>query len=339
MAAKKRQQDPDIACLLDEKPYCFDFFKAVELLSRFSGRRDPGRAGSPSDEPVHFSVRPGIGFPASDIGGIENRDNGRPPRMTVNFMGLIGPSGVLPAWYNTHAQNRNYRKDYCFTDFLDMFHHRFVSLFFRAWKKYRLAENFHPDGSDPISGILGDLAGTCRNGDSDESAFSDYTDKRLIHFCGLVSRCVPTATAIEAVIGNAVGASVRIEQFVERLMPLHEMDCTCLGKQNSTLDRDALCGTRIREAGAFFRVHIGPLSWGRYMAFAPGSKNLALVERLIARLAGMEYEFEIRLIVRGAQIPAIGLGSGQPEPILGRTVMLRRPSVAYRTDVTVRNVH
>lgn len=339
MAAKKRQSDPDIVCCLAEKPYCFDFFKAVELMSRFSGRRDPGRAGSPSEEPVRFSVRPGIGFPASDIDWIENRDNGTPPRMTVNFMGLIGPSGVLPEWYNTHAQNRNYRKDYCFTDFLDMFHHRFISLFFRAWKKYRLVENYQPGGSDPISRILADLAGTCKDGDTDESAFTDYAGKRMIHFCGLVSRCVPTATAIETVVGNAVGAAVRIEQFAERMMPLYEPDRTCLGKRNGTLNQDALCGTHIREVGSFFRVYIGPLSWDRYMAFAPKSKNLALVERLIACLAGIEYEFEIRLIVRGTEIPAIGLGSGQPEPILGRTVMMRRPAVAHHADVIIRQAH
>ena len=84
---------------------------------------------SPVADPVRFSVRPVFSFPASDIQQLELDGNSRPPRMSVNFMGLIGPKGVLPDWYNTHAQNLNYRNHYGFTDFLDPFHHRLISLF------------------------------------------------------------------------------------------------------------------------------------------------------------------------------------------------------------------
>ena len=320
--------------LLHEEVYRFDFFKAVHLLELFAGRAS-GAGLSPDHDPVHFKVKPGISFPASDIQQIKSNGNGSAPQMTVNFMGLIGPNGVLPDWYNAHAHNRNYYKDYSFTDFLDLFHHRLISLFYMAWKKYRLAANYRSDGSDPISGILANLAGISEREKANDPEFFSHAQKRLTFFCGLTARTVPTVSAIKTIVGHAVGAPVHIEQFVERLIPIHKQDRTRLGSKNSTLKKDALCGRNIRDASSFFSIQIGPVSWERYMAFAPRSSNLEMTRRLIAYLAGIEYEFDIKLIIRGDDIPALRLGSKMQPPILGRTVTLRQPQSTFNRDIIV----
>lgn len=340
MAGAERQSDIDLTPdpvrqALHDAAYRFNFFKAVHLLERYAGGRSPGQGLRPADDPVRFSVPPGSGFPASDIQRIVAGDNGDPPRMYVNFMGLIGPKGVLPDWYNSHAQGCNHRKDDCFTDFLDLFHQRLLSLFYLAWKKYRLVENYQCAGTDPISLMMAGLAGIGEREQRSDPAFFAYARRRLIHFCGLVARTVPTGAATETIVGHAIGTTVRIEQFVERLMPIHRQDRTCLGRRNGTLNRDALCGRHIRDASAFFRVHIGPMSWACYQAFGPRSHNLEMVRRLIAYLAGIEYEFDMRLILRGRDIPAIGLGARTPAPRLGRTVLLRRRERCYDKDVVV----
>ncbi|MBR9981946.1 MAG: type VI secretion system baseplate subunit TssG [Desulfatitalea sp.] len=340
MAAEERQPGVDLTVhpihqqLLDAA-HRFNFFKAVHLLERFAGGRAPGKGLRPADDPVRFTVPPGFGFPASDIQQIVSNGNGGPPRMAVNFMGLVGPKGILPDWYNTHAQDRNFQKDYCFTDFLDLFHQRLLSIFYLAWKKYRLAENYHRDGIDSMSHTLASLAGIGERERRADPDFFSFAQKRLIHFCGLVARTVPTGAAIETIVSQATGAPVRIEQFVERLIPIHVHDRTRLGRRNSTMNRDALCGRHIRDAGSFFRVHIGPMTWERYQALGPRSRNLEMIRRLIAYLAGIEYEFEVRLIIRGRDIPAIGLGAHAPAPRLGRTVLLRRPERSHDKDVVV----
>jgi type VI secretion system protein ImpH len=330
------QESNSVQQQLRTEAHRFNFFKAVHLLELSAGNRPPGKGLSPAQDPVHFKVRPGFSFPASDIQQIKANGNGSAPQMTVNFMGLIGPKGVLPDWYNSHAIERNYHKDYCFTDFLDLFHQRLISLFYLAWKKYRLAENYRGDCDDPISRILAELTGATEREQAVDPEFFDYAQKRLIHFCGLVTRTVPTVAAIETIVAHAVGAPVCIEQFVERLVPIHEQDRTRLGRKNSTLKQDALCGRSIRDASSFFRVAIGPLSWERYMAFAPRSRNLEMLRRLIAFLAGIEYEFEVRLIIHGHAIPALSLGSKVQPPILGRTATLRRPHRSHKHDVTVK---
>ncbi len=336
MATKKRKSDSSIEQSLLEEPYRYNFFKAVHLLESFSGGKAQGRNLSPTDDPVRFRVEPGFAFPASDISALQKNGNGHALQMTANFMGLIGPKGVLPDWYNEYAQNLKYKKDHSLTDFLDMFHHRLISLFYLAWKKYRLTENYQPDGSDPIASAISGFVGIDDCEREADPAFLKYAKQRLTYFSGLVSRTIPAASAIETLVGHATGVQAQVEQFVERLIPIHEHDRTCLGKNNSTLKKDALCGRQVRDISSYFRVDLGPMSWKKYLAFQPRSRNLSMVRKLIAYIAGVEYEFEIRLILKGPEIPGLCLGGRKGPPILGRTVLLRHALRPYGRNVVVK---
>ncbi len=336
MAAEKRRTRTSVRKSLHEDICSFNFFKAVHLLEGYGRGRPMGKALSPGKDPVRFRVRPGFTFPASDISSLQNGHVHSDPVVTVNFMGLIGPSGVLPHWYNSHAQDLNHKKDYALTDFLDLFHHRLISLFYLAWKKYRLPENYRPDGGDPISRCLSGYIGLDEQTQKADPEFARVSRRRLIYFAGLASRNVPTVSAVEAIIANATGVPIRVEQFVERMLPVHEQDRTRLGCANGTLSQDALCGGRIRNITAFFEVTLGPMSWKKYIAFQPRSRNLALVRKLITFIVGLEYEFEIRLVIKGPEIPSLPLGGGKEgAPILGRTVLLKWPETPYPKDVPV----
>lgn len=337
MATQQRRTHTIVRKSLLEDVCGFNFFKAVHLLEGYAGGKRLGKRLSPGEDPVRFRVKPGFAFPASDILSIQNGNANPDPVMTVNFMGLVGPQGVLPHWYNAHAQELNQKKDFAFTDFLDLFHHRLLSLFYLAWKKYRLPENYLPDGSDAISQIL---AGFIGMGDQVQKADPDFTKKtkrRLIYFAGIVSRNIPTTETVETIIANATGIPVHVKQFVERMIPIHEQDKTCLGKANSTLKKDALCGGKIRDVASFFSVELGPMSWGKYLSFQPRSQNLALVRKLIAFIVGLEYEFDIHLIIKGQEIPSLQLGGGiYGNPVLGRTILLKFPGKTYQKNITIK---
>ena len=336
MAAEERKQNSAVKQRLLDQACGFSFFKAVHLLESFAGGRAPGLSLSPDKDPVRFRVLPGFSFPASDIAAIRNGDRAPKPEMTVNFMGLIGPKGVLPDWYNEHALQMNHKKANAFNEFLDMFHHRLISLFYLAWKKYRLAENFHTDGSDSISRCLADLAGIDPAEQDRDPQYYHNARQRLIYFSGMVSRAVPTASVIETVIANAVGAPVQVEQFVMRMIAVHEENRSCMGSKNSTLGKDAMCGGRIRDINNYFIVKLGPLTWEKYLAFQPRSRNLEMVHLLIARIAGIEYEFKVQLILKGPDIPGLCLGGRKGAPLLGRTVLLRNPERPYSRDIVVK---
>lgn len=337
MAAKKRRAHLTVKQALLEDICRFNFFKAVHLLEKGSRGTPLGKALSPGKDPVRFRVRPGFSFPASDMQAIQNGQVDRSAEVTVNFMGLVGPNGILPDWYNAHALEQNYNKDYAMTDFFDLFHHRLISLFYMAWKKYRLAENYHSDNKDPISLGLSSLVGM---GESEQKAapqFDHSLRRRLIYFTGIASRIVPTASTVEAIVAGATGTKACVKQFVERMIPIDAQEMSCLGSANSTLKKDALCGGRIRDAASLFIVELGPMPWKKYLAYQSRSRNLALVRKLIRFLVGLEYDFKIRLILSGPQIPSLELGGGKRgKPVLGRTILLKRPDRRYWKNVVVK---
>jgi type VI secretion system protein ImpH len=138
-------------------------------------------------------------------------------------------------------------------------------------------------------------------------------------------------------VANATGMAVRVRQFVPRMIPIHEQDRTCLGRANSTLKSDALCGSRVCDVMFFFVVELGPMSWKQYLAFQPRSHNLALVRKLIMFIVGLEYEFDLHLILKGPEIPCQRLGGGRrATAVLGRTVLLRRPHKVYSRDIVIK---
>ena len=86
---------------LFEHGYTFDFFQAVRLLRRLDpGRVGVGLGGPPGLEIVRFRAHVSLNFPPSSIHELERPTSALPvPTMTQAFMGLTGPSGVLPRHY------------------------------------------------------------------------------------------------------------------------------------------------------------------------------------------------------------------------------------------------
>ena len=74
--------------------------------------------------------------------------------MRVHFMGLIGPMGLLPLYYTELVAERANVRDRTLRDFLDIFHHRAISLFYRAWEKYRFGVPYERGEEDKFSSYL-----------------------------------------------------------------------------------------------------------------------------------------------------------------------------------------
>ena len=142
MATESGTVNPDLAVSeveekLRREPFSFDFFQAVRLLEKVLPQRTSvGKFAHPATEVARFAAHPSLAFPASQIQGMEWPDDG-PVEMTVNFMGLTGPQGVLPNPYTSLIIERLRASDTTLRDFLDIFNHRIISLFYRAWRKYR----------------------------------------------------------------------------------------------------------------------------------------------------------------------------------------------------------
>jgi type VI secretion system protein ImpH len=323
MATPGWTTDPDLGQspverLLWQEPYRFEFFQAVRLLQRmFPDRNVVGRFSPAANEVVRFSAHASLPFPASEIQKLE-RIGDRPPLMTVNFMGLTGPLGMLPLYYTELVVQRVRGRDYTMRDFFDLFNHRMISLFYQAWEKYRFTIAYERDERDRFSHHLLDLIGLGTPGLQHRQAVADDS---LLYYSGLLSLHPRSASALRNILMDYFDVPVEIEQFVGAWYPLDENTQTCMVNQNTYSEQlavGAIVGHEVWDPQSAARIKLGPLTLRQYLEFLPNGSAFEPLKALTKFFSGREWEFEVQLILMKDEVPRCELGSELEEaPQLG----------------------
>ena len=332
MESEKRGQSSSVKDHLSGQSYSFNFFQAVQLLEKiFAGKEPLGDALSPKYEAVSFKVHPGFAFPASEISALRFFEGESRAEMEVTFMGLIGPSGVLPHWYNELAMERVRNKDASLVEFLDMFHHRLISLFYLAWKRSRISVNFQSGGNDRFSARFRSLIGL---GSGSDTLPQGIRAESLLYFSGLIARRSPSVTAIESAVSHFSGQRAKVHQFIERAIELPLSERTSIGRANSALGVSVVCGSMVWENTSKFRIDLGPMGSTDFSQLLPGRNMLRSLFALVRFIVGIEYEFDLRLILRRDQVTPCRLGgtSSGFVPLLGWSTWLTTPGAALEKD-------
>ena len=329
MATESRPEDTavdrwPIAEALDREPYRFEFFQAVRLLSRMAAdRQPPGRFTNPSDEVVRFGAHSSVAFPASEIQALE-RLEGEPSRMTVNFMGLTGPLGVLPLNYSHLVLERLRARDTAMRDFFDVFNHRLISLFYQAWEKYRFAIAYERGERDRFSHHLLALLGLATEGLENRQ---DVPDDSLLFYGGLLSMHARSATGLRQILTDYFNVPVEIEQFVGAWYAVEEESLCRLGSGANYSDQlglGAVVGDEIFDQQSRVRVRLGPLSLERYIEFLPGGDAHRRLRALAAFYTGQEFDVEMQLVLRRKEVPRCEVGAeDEAGPRLGWTSWIK----------------
>ena len=217
MATESRVPPPDLTPeawekVLNEAPETFSFFQAVRLLHRhLEDRSAVGGFAAPSEEVAKFSVNPSLAFPPGEIQALRT-DPGGQAEMVVNFMGLVGHMGVLPTEYTLliDEQAATDGDPDGFRQFLDIFQHRLLSLFYKAWERSHFYVPFERGESDPISRRLFDLIGL---GSGDLRGRMRIRDEALLFYSGLLGSRHRNAVALERLLEDYFDVPVEVVQF------------------------------------------------------------------------------------------------------------------------------
>jgi type VI secretion system protein ImpH len=310
-SANSRVKPGAIEALLRTEPFRFEFFQAVRLLQQLLPHK--ARIGSfarPADEVIRFVTNPALGFPASDIQSID-WTNAEQPRVAVNFMGLTGPSGVLPLAYSELVLERLRARDSGMAAFFDIFNHRMISFFYAAWEKYRLA---------PASGVengrtarqLGALIGIGSDG---LSGRQPLPDDALLFYSGSLGLKARPPGALRDILADYFGVSVELEQFVGAWYKLEASSlCNFEGNGGYTeqLGVGAVAGDEIWSIQSRARIRLGPLSRKQYEQFLPTGSAFASLRGIARFFCGNEIDFEIQLILDRTDVPGCAFDGEQP---------------------------
>lgn len=334
MAAQGGTTGPPLAQELLDEPCRFGFFQAVRLLERIYPDRGPvGQDSDATREVVRFRSRPTFSFPACEIHDLtqDSNQDGAAPEMMVSFMGAIGPLGVLPHQYTELVMDRARYQDTTLWRFLDIFNHRMISLFYRVWEKYHFPVAYERTGEDNFTTYLFDLVGLGTNGLRGKFSFKDQA---LLFYGGLIAQHPHSATAIAAITGDYFGAPASVLQFPGEWLELGD-NVTRLGSANSHLGASTIAGKRVWSDQSKFRVRIGPVSLKKFNSFLPiGSAYKSLTE-IVRLLVGLEFEYDIQLVLSREEVPFSAAGTNPNGPRLGWTSWLKTRDFAADDDQVV----
>lgn len=310
---------------LFDEPYRFEFFQAVRLLEKIFPERIPvGREAVAEPEVVRFRSHVTLHFPASEIDQIkESSDNFSDEQrfeMFVNFMGMIGVSGVMPVRYTELAIDRIRYRDTAMWAFLDIFTHRAVSLFFRAWEKYRFPVGYER-GKDDFTAYLFDFVGLGTRG---LRGRLNLGDESLLPYGGLIAQKPHSASALAQILADYFRVKAKIEQFFGQWLSLDKESITTLGQANSLLGASAIIGSRVWEQQSKFRVRLGALSFNEFQAFLPNGTAHKPLKGIIRFMVGLEFDFDAQLVLKAKEVPGCVLTTrARRRPMLGWTSWLK----------------
>jgi type VI secretion system protein ImpH len=321
---------------LGEDPYSFAFFQAVRLLERlFPERKGVGGFVDPSEEIARFSVDPVIAFPPSEIRALK-LGNGTPTQISVNFMGLTGPLGLLPFYYTLMVADRVKAKDRALKEFLDIFHHRFVSLFYRAWEKHRFTVSYERDQQDRVTEHLRDLVGLGLAGLQNRMA---VRDESVLFYAGLLAPQQRSAVALEEMLEDYFQVPVEIEQFVGGWYPLEVRTQCRLGEERDASDQlglGAVAGDEIWDQQARVRIRLGPLTREQYDQFLPTGDAYPSLRTLSRFFSNGQFDFEIQLVLARDEVPGCIIGADEDEAVpLGWCTWMRSQPLARDRDEAI----
>lgn len=338
MGANGGRTGPSVKESLFTRGYEYEFFQAVRLLGRiFPERKQVGTTARPAEECARFVTfanggdfkqsQLAMAFPASPIHDIQSRqDSSEPVQMVIAFMGLTGTQGVLPLCYTELLLETKAAKDNSLAAFLDLFNHRLVSLFYRAWEKHRPAVLYEIAASrkqqpDPLTQYLFDLIGMGTRGLHGRLGISDES---LLLYAGLIAQRPHSASALRGILRDYFGMPVEIDQCIGSWYELEDADRCYLSEEleRNQLGVGSFIGDEVWDQQARFRLRVGPVDLERFKEFLPDTRPMEKFVGLTRFLVGQSMVFDVQVFLHAEEVPYFRLddegyrsenrGSGSP---------------------------
>jgi type VI secretion system protein ImpH len=303
---------PDAVALgqaLAEAPHAFGFYAALRRLdAAFAAAPRIGEADRPSEEAVRLGQLPSVVFAPSTLAGFAMPKGDTPARLQVHFLGLFGPNGPLPLHLTEYARDRiRHASDRSFAAFADLFHHRLLSLFYRAWAEAEPAVSFDRPQDDKFGAWVASLIGLGTPSFRDRDAMPDLAK---LHFAGLLSLQTRHPDGLASLLATFFALPVGIEEFAGEWVALAQHQQCRLGDdpETGTLGGSITVGSHVWSAAHRFTIRFGPLDLAGYRRMLPGGDSLARLIAAVRAYSGDEWAWQANLVLRAEEVPPLKLG-------------------------------
>lgn len=312
-------------------PYRFDLFHVLRYLqARNASLPRLGKAARPRFEPLRLGQDPSLAFAPATLAEVLPSLAGEPERLTVWSFGLYGPNGPMPTHLTEYVRERlRQHDDATLARFSDIFHHRMLLLFFRAWADAQPAVSLDRPEDDPFGRYVGSLIGIGLQTQQERDVLPDHAKR---HLAGHFTRSTRNPEGLCQALSHFFSVPVRLHEHCIHYLELLPEQQTRLGKRThqSRLGLDTVVGARVPDAQYKFSLDVGPLTLLRYNTLLPGGKGFSELVAWVRNYVGIEYAWDFRLVLSRTEVPRASLGG---EGRLGWTTWIgNQPAVADARD-------
>ena len=309
MASAMRNKSTTIEILqqLSDAPYQFGYFEALRQIECLHPQKPRlGQSRRASDDAIRLAQAPSLKFASSTLEAYDANHGGK-SRMQVNFFGMFGPNGPLPLHMTEYARQRlRHAKDPVLVDFMDLFHHRLLSLFYRAWANKEPTVHQDRPQQDRFALYVGALLGIGPHALRNRDRMPDHTK---LHFAGHLGCHTRHAQGLASILSAFFHFPVRIEEFIGEWLAIPTADYGYLrAHKPMQLGRTAVVGTRSWQRQHKFRIRLGPLSLEDYTRMLPNGRSALSLVDIVRNYTGFEFSWDVNLVLDKHQVPKARLG-------------------------------
>jgi len=329
MAAADRERTATLIDELVEDPYRFDFFQALRLIQNEYGDKPKiGDAKRLRDERFRLGQKPTLEFAPATFAEA-NRNEKDIVELAVYFWGLHGPNGAMPLAITEFLIERKLRhQDETLRRFMDIFHHRALVLFFKAWAINNKAVDYERGDQSSFRLYINALIGLATEGMANRDTVGE--DAKL-YFSSHLSAPTTHASGLISIISDYFEMPARIEEFVGRWMRLPEESIAIMGHRNGELGATAIVGQLIWNCQLRFRLILGPITKAQLKRMLPTGLSFKRLRDWVSLYLGRQLEWEVQIIVRRDEVPLAQLGQ---DAYLGWTTWIyNNPITSDRGDL------
>ena len=293
---------------LARKPQRFDFHQTLRRLENvFRSSPRWGTAARPSDEPIRFGQDPSLAFGASSLTAFSPPSAEGPGRLDVAFFGLFGPQGPLPLHLTEYARERiRHSGDHTFAGFANLFNHRMLVLFHRAWAAAQPVVSLDRPEYDRFQAYLAAIFG------HDFAQARTNSTHGKLQYAAHFANQTRHAAGLQSLIEHHFGLPTRIEEFVPTQLEIPDRSRFRLGvsAEVSTLGRTAILGKRVWRCDQKFRIVLGPLSRAQFDRLLPGGSALPRLADMVRAYTCDELDWDVRIQLAEGETDRAQLNSG-----------------------------
>lgn len=315
MGTKGRRQVSEIIERLAEKSTSFSFVQAVRLLLQDLSMETSDESVPLSHKEIlenYIRVRPelSLSFPGTDITRVETSPH-NPSQflITATFLGLYGASSPLPTFYTEDLIAELNEDKSIKRDFLDIINHVIYPLFFKIWSKHRLFYKICEENDDTIINMIYCLLGLENKAQQNKI----HHIEKYFRYAGLTLQFPRSAEGLASIIEDCLNLKdqVKINQCVQRKVPIPKDQYAFLGKSSCTLGEDCVIGTKVLDISGKFQVVIESADQWVLHAFLPDQPLFMELKQMVDFYVNQPLEWELVMKTGDNEVETAQPGNNQ----------------------------